>query len=284
MKKNIGIIGTNGFLSKNLISFLDKKKFEIIKIGKTNYDLKCNYFDTNDLIKIFNENKFDTIINCIGYTQIDQLPKNIDLCFTLNTRVVHNITEGIKNCIHKPFLIHFSTDHLYSSKGYSDENDINIKNYYALSKLQSEYIASFTKSMIIRSNFFGKSKHKTKKSLSDWIINSLRKKTKIKVFNDIFFNPINFKTLGKIINLSIQKKHIGIFNVGSSNGMSKANFARIVARTNNLDTKLLIPISSKGFFKTIRPKDMRMNCSKFEKKFKFILPSLSDEIKNFELF
>ena len=45
---------------------------------------------------------------------------------------------------------------------------------------------------------FGKSKHKYKKSLSDWIINSLKNKKKIYVFKDIYFNPISLLTLSKI--------------------------------------------------------------------------------------
>ena len=38
-----------------------------------------------------------------------------------------------------------------------------------------------------------------KKSLTDWIIFSLINNKKINVFNDIFFSPLTFDTLSKII-------------------------------------------------------------------------------------
>ncbi len=280
MKKNIAILGTNGFLNKNIISHIDNKRFKIIKLGKVNYDLKCNYLDIDQIIKALNKYNFDSIINCIGYTNIDNLPKERELCFLLNAKVTQNLVQAISNSKSKPFLIHFSTDHLYSNKGYSKENNISIKNYYALTKLYSEYFASFSKSIVLRSNFFGKSKHKSKKSLSDWIIKSLQNNKKIHVFDDILFNPITFDTLGKIINLIINNKNVGIYNVGSKNGSSKSKFAQNIAKHFNLNEKLLIPVSYKKILKNTRPNDMRMECKKFERKFKTNLPTLQEEIMN----
>tara|TARA_B100001175_G_C19323508_1_gene548938 strand:- start:14 stop:868 length:855 start_codon:yes stop_codon:yes gene_type:complete len=283
MKKKIAILGTNGFLNKNISANIDTKNFEIIKLGKKNYDLKCDYLDINQIIKTLNKYNFDSIINCIGYTNIDNLPKDRELCFLLNAKVTQNLVQGINNSKSKPFLIHFSTDHLYSTKGYSKEDNINIKNYYALTKLYSEYFAGFTKSIVLRSNFFGKSKHELKISLSDWIIKSLKNNKKIYVFNDILFNPITFDTLGKIINIILNNKKIGIFNVGSKNGFSKSQFAKILANHYNLNRKLLIPTSYKKILKNIRPKDMRMDCNKFQKYFKINIPTLEEEIKNNDL-
>ena len=187
--------------------------------------------------------------------------------------------NAISICKNKPYLIHFSTDHLYHKKGYSKENEVILKNYYAYSKLQSEKYAQKVKSSIIRSNFFGNSILSNKKSLSDWIIVNLKKSKKINVFENIFFNPITFETLSKIIELIILKKKKGLYNIGSKNGFSKSKFARLIAKHKQMDLNLITNINSSKIFKTKRPKDMRMNVNKFEKLYNFKMPYLEDEIK-----
>ena len=74
---------------------------------------------------------------------------------------------------------------------------------------------------------------------------------------------------------------MGCFNLGSHNGMSKADFDIAFADTLGLSTKNMkkISISEATFFKACRPKDMRMDISKFERELDIKLPSLTDIIK-----
>jgi len=277
--KKIIILGSSGFLSQNL--FLDlKNKFEITMIGRKSFDIKLNYNNKSELIEILNKKKYDVIINCVGLTDVDKCEKNVNLAYKVNVEFTKNIVEAIKSSKYSVHLIHLSTDHIYSKRGYSNENDLNIRNNYAETKLLGEIYASSTKSTILRTNFFGKSKHKYKKSLSDWIINSLKMKKKIYVFKDIYFNPISLLTLSKIIDIVINKKITGIYNIGCKEGLSKSQFAYKVAKYHNLNHRLLIKENSKKFLKVSRPKDMRMNCQKFKRMFKFNLPDIDDEIMN----
>jgi dTDP-4-dehydrorhamnose reductase len=87
--------------------------------------------------------------------------------------------------------------------------------------------------------------------------------------------------LVEMIELSITKKPIGTFNLGSRFGMSKATFAFKFAQALALDETCLTPMDSveATFLKTTRPKDMRMNSSKFELSMGVVLPSLAHEIE-----
>ena len=73
---------------------------------------------------------------------------------------------------------------------------------------------------------------------------------------------------------------VGIFNIGSNNGMSKADFAFLFANNLNLknDNMKVISISDAKFIKTYRPKDMRLNLEKIETSMLISLPILADEI------
>lgn len=277
MKNKIGILGANGFLAQNLSKRLNKNKYYLI--GKKNSNLYCDYSKIEEIKKVIKKYRFDFIINCVGYTNIDNVEVEKELCFKLNVLTVHNIVQAIKESNHKPFLIHFSTDHLYNKKGNSTEENLQIINYYALSKYYSEFFASQVKSIILRTNFFGHSYHRTKKSFSDWIINQLSNKNIINSFNDIYFNPLSFDTLAYLIELIILKKIPGIFNVGSNKGFSKDQFIKKLCKYKSFNNELINTKNSKNFFRVARPRDMRMNIQKFEKTYKVKLPFLIDEIK-----
>jgi dTDP-4-dehydrorhamnose reductase len=83
-----------------------------------------------------------------------------------------------------------------------------------------------------------------------------------------------------MIELCIEKKPVGIYNLGSSSSMSKAEFAQIFASKCGLSINLLRPVSINNidFLYAFRPRDMRLNCSLFEKKVNIKLTSLIDEI------
>ena len=75
------------------------------------------------------------------------------------------------------------------------------------------------------------------------------------------------------------KKVSGIYNVGSNNGLNKAEFAIMFAKILGLSTKsLLKKYDEINNSKIKRPKNMIMDISKFENRFNIKLPTLDDEI------
>tara|TARA_B110000116_G_C16749739_1_gene542738 strand:- start:25 stop:870 length:846 start_codon:yes stop_codon:yes gene_type:complete len=276
--KIVGIFGSSGFLATNLIHYLgDENKY--LMIGSSNSDIKLNNYDSISMEKIINKFKFDVIINCVGYTKIDIAKENQHECLDSNAYFVNRLVYAIQKSKLKPFLIHISTDHFYNTKGYTKEKNIVFKNFYAHSKYLGELFAKNTKCTILRTNFFGNSLHKKKYSLSDWIIKSLKNNKKIYCFEDIYFNPIHFSTLAKVIKKVIIKQKKGVFNVGSKNGLNKLQFAIKIAKILKLNEKLILKSNSDKFFKVPRPLDMRMKCNVFEKEFKFKMPTLKNEIE-----
>ena len=225
-KNSILILGSSGLLGSQLMSGQYLKNYKIISQSfksKADYNVDLENYD--QVIKMLKLSRPEIIINLVGLTSVDQCEKFPNQAYKKNVKTVENLVGAIKECSLKSFLIHISTDQVYDSKSSCSEKNINLSNYYSFSKYCGELIAAQMNSTIFRTNFFGKSKISTRISLSDWLHNELLKETDINVFDDVWFNPLSINNVCKMIELAVKQKIKGIFNLGSNNGMSKADFA-----------------------------------------------------------
>lgn len=282
MKKKILILGKSGLLGSNLFSGTYLKNYKIYSIGrddvsdyKINFMKECEIFDVLDKIKPY------AIINMVGLTDVDYCEQFPNKAYMVNVKILENLVYAISKLSFKPFLIHISTDQVYDGNGPFLENDVNLSNYYAFSKYCGELIARKTKSIILRTNFFGKSLISKRNSFSDWVYKSLTSENEFVVFEDIKFSPLSMVKICELLPNMIEEKIEGVFNLGSREGMSKADFADYFADKLNLKTSKMKKVkrSEVNFIKTYRPQDMRLNVSKFEKMFNIRLPKLTEEIK-----
>jgi dTDP-4-dehydrorhamnose reductase len=110
---------------------------------------------------------------------------------------------------------------------------------------------------------------------------ALLARTPINVFDDVMFSPLALGTLCDCIERCIVERPLGVFNLGSRDGMSKADFSFAFAEATGLPTTNLLRYHSRTAAKLAahRPTDMRMLCERFEHHMRLTLPSLIDEIK-----
>jgi dTDP-4-dehydrorhamnose reductase len=278
---NILVTGAGGLLGAYLVPLLAQSGHTVVahslqSKGTIHADLTC-MDQTVDLIRKVQP---DVIVNLVAMTNVDTCETNPDLAYRLNMLSVLHLVNSIKMASPGCYLVHFSTDMVYDGNGPHGEDQARILNTYAMTKRASELIADSVDCAVLRSNFFGRSKTSGRQSLTDWIYQSLRSGTSIKVFEDVYFSPLSIPTLCKMIEALIRKRACGLFNLGASDGMSKAEFAFAFADRLGLPVNLLerCQVRSAGIFPTMRPTDMRMNCSRFEAEMQLTLPSLLDEI------
>jgi len=86
--------------------------------------------------------------------------------------------------------------------------------------------------------------------------------------------------LSEVIRSIVDLQPIGVFNVGSRGGMSKAEFDFAFARVLSLPTIGMKEVDSANanFLKARRPKNMLMNLDKLEAILGFKLPTIESEI------
>lgn len=274
--ESILLIGSGGLLGKHLYPILNKK-FIVKKFIRSK---KKNFLDTKFCKIFFGENHFDIIIFLNAKTNIDYCENNKKEALNINFHIVKNVENAARISNVKTFFLFISTDQFYNN--YKKNNEVNntIFNFYAKTKLLTEIYLQNKNSCILRTNFFGKSLDKSRFSLSDFIVNNLKKKKKIFLADDILFSPVSIKYLCKIIYLLSLRKITGKYNLGSKNGFSKYKFGLILAKQLKLNTRYIEKVSSKKLnFKARRPKDMRMKLGLLNKKLKIRSVTLVGEIK-----
>ncbi len=275
------ILGASGFLGLHLSNIL-KKKNTVLRCGRgKSSDIIIKKIDRKKFSQILKRHMPDVIVNLIALTNVDLCEKKKKKAEKINSDIVKIISQSVKrtNLTKKIFLLHVSTDQVYSGEGPHKENSVKPLNTYAKTKLNGEKYIKKVNGCVIRTNFFGKPLDKKKQGISDWVFHSLKKKENIKVFRNVKFSPLSISSLCKYIEIIINKKIPGIYNLGSKKGLSKAEFAINFAKKLNLNTKLLKIIDyKKEQLIAKRPLDMRMNINLFEKKFNIKLKSLNSEI------
>lgn len=278
------VFGASGLLGSSICNFLKSKNVKYVGFGKSKKGFrKIDLLKKNNLIKVLKKINPKTIINCTGLTDVDKCNRYIEKAYIQNSLIVKNIVESLNYIKSKAYLIHISTDQIYNSQKIFKSNletNKNLSNAYSITKyLGEKNIENYKNSIILRTNFFGKSVSKYKKSYSDFIIKSLQKKKKIKLPQNVIFNPLEINFLvSKILKLN-NLKIKGIFNIGSKNSISKYQFGILIAKKFQLETKYIKSFKSRYEIHG-RPLGTFMSIRKISKYFK--LPSIKESINSIE--
>ena len=138
------VTGKNGQLGRSIQKLvntdakIDNNQYsnEFIFVGREELDLSSesgisHYFDNN--------NKFDIIINCAAYTQVDKAEQEVELASQINHLAVKQLASIANKQQAK--LIHISTDYVFdgeSDKPYTETDTPNPINVYGKTKLAGE--------------------------------------------------------------------------------------------------------------------------------------------------
>ena len=263
------LIGSNGLLGSSIKSKLNLKK--VMCVARTDSDYNIDLKNLKKFKKIFDKYEFKNVINCAAITNLSQCEKekkktkkiNLELPILLN-----NLSKKMKFN-----LIHISTDQVYckgKSNKFKETDKISFLNYYSKTKFLAEKILmNNKKSLIIRTNFTGFKKN-LNKTFVGWLLDNIKRKKKISLFNDFYVSTIDVNFCSKVIIKLIKKKAKGIYNIGSRKSISKERFAILFA--NKMGKKLNYNSVSSTKSDIKRPKNITMDTSKIERKLKILMP------------
>lgn len=223
----------------------------------------------------------DVLVNLAGVTDVDRCQTQPHEAYLANVLTVENLARAIAAARLRCHLVQISTDQVYDGAGPHAEGDARLTNVYAFSKYAGELAAVAVPSTILRTNFFGRSESARRQSLTDWLYRSLSNEASIQLFDDVRFSPLSMQTLAEMLERVVRKRPVGLFNLGSHDGMSKTDFALRFAAGVGLQTRTVrrTTTAEVDFLKTYRPKDMRMDSARFEAAMNLQLPTLADELE-----
>jgi len=246
MKRTILITGGSGLLALNWAIL--QREYSDIVLCQHKRDIELNgvksiFVDLGSvdrIVKVISEINPSIIVHAAGLTNVEECERNISLSKQVNILLSKNIAEACLKTGVK--LVHISTDHLFDgSKSFVQEEELfNPVNIYGITKADAENEVSRvnSNSLIIRSNFYGFGSS-YRRSFSDFIIDNIRNKKTINLFDDIFYTPILIKKLVTIVHALIDKNARGVFNVVGNDRVSKYEFANKLANYFQLDVSLI---------------------------------------------
>ena len=244
MLTKICVLGGSGLIGSSILL----EKYSSIEFCCTyqnnkpnnNYpNLKINIpEDFQKLEEFINFQKPNIIINTISNSNPDFCESNQKNTYDVNIEFVKKIFRiSEKNNIK---LIHFSSDYVFDGKKkkYSEMDKPNPINYYGYSKYMSEKIVlQNSHNAVIRTSLvYGKNLNAR---FFNFVIDNLKSKNEIDVYDDIFFSPTLVNDIVKSMFIITKKSLNGIFHISGTNCINKYEFAKKIARIFDLDGTLI---------------------------------------------
>jgi dTDP-4-dehydrorhamnose reductase len=256
------VLGAKGQLGQELIQLLKIKQIEATGTDRNEID----FAKPNEIAEKLTKLNPSHIVNCGAYTQVDKAEEEPELANLINAQAVGVIAKFASE--RKIPFVHISTDYVFdgtSTIAYLEDDKINPQSVYGSSKALGEKEASGNNpdSYILRTAWvygeYGSNFPKV-------IAKKLRNKESLNVVNDQVGAPTWTLDLASAIIEILEKKPIpGIYHVTNSESCSWFEFAQAIAKTLNVDEKLVKPTDSKSFVRpAVRPKYSVLSNSKWE--------------------
>lgn len=284
----IWLIGKDGMLGSDVEKSLKNEELSYCASGR-----EVDITDYRALEKYSSDKKVEWVINCAGYTKVDEAEKEKEEAFKVNR-------DGAKNIAQYCFkigarLIHISTDYVFdgmksNKECYLEEDKTNPVNIYGWSKLAGEQEIQhiFNNYFIIRTSWlYGVNGP----NFVTTMLKIFREKNTIRVVNDQWGTPTYSKDLTQAITEIIKKdsSEYEIFHYSNKGKTSWFNFAGEIYREarelgliNREKEVKIIPVSSKNYpALAIRPRNSILGKGRIKQTFNIEIRPWADALEEF---
>lgn len=222
---------------------------EILRQDNEVHSVDADELDITDfeaVKSLLEKERFNAVINCAAYTNVDGCEKNTDDAFRVNAVGARNLAVACENIGAK--LVHISTDYVFSGNGSSPCTECDIpspKSAYGKTKyLGEQYVREFSsRYFIVRTawlyGYYGKNFVKT-------IMNAARKFGKVTVVDDQRGNPTNAADLAHHIIKLLGTEEYGIYHGTGTGECSWCEFAAEIVKTAGIEAEI-IPCTSEEY-------------------------------------
>jgi dTDP-4-dehydrorhamnose reductase len=260
------ILGGSGLLGSNWVYLASQNHSVATVVGKRSIDLPgVNVYRGLEGIPIAVESERpDIVINTIGFTNVNSCELNPLEALKLNAELPAELAR--LQLLHGFKLVHISTDHIFPAKErlWSEVDQPQPVNVYGRTKYLGEIAARSAEStLIVRTNFFGWG-HRYRQSFSDWILTELRSHREIVGFTNVFYSPVLVDQLVIAVNELLENESQGVYNVSSSNVISKFDFIERVAQRFDMYSDRVVAGTLQDVGRVLRPRHMGLSDKKMK--------------------
>jgi dTDP-4-dehydrorhamnose reductase len=269
------VTGANGLLGPYLVDAFGPR---VITTARRAGDEPCDLADAAAVRALIEKTRPDVVVHAAAMTAIDAAEATPEVADLGNRVTTANLAAALPST---STLVYISTDQVYPNvAGPHREGSEAPVNVYGTTKLAGEHAAAtHSRALILRANLFGPSRTPGRVSLSDFVIDGLRNGKPITLFRDVLFSPLHMTTLAGLIRELADAGLTGVYNIGSREGMSKADFAIAIAEHLGLSlANARIGVSTELTSRALRPLDLRMDVTRLEHALGRAMPTCRAEI------
>ena len=275
--KKILITGAHGQLGSALSSLLQS----------TPYNVVCTDYDSLDITNseavesFIGEGKFDYIVNCAAYTQVDRAEEDADNADLLNHIAVANIANAALNCGGR--VIHISTDYVFDGNHfvpYVESDEPAPRSVYGSTKLAGErdLFDIAPDSIVVRTAWLYSA---TGNNFVKTMLRLGKEKDSIRVVYDQIGSPTYAPDLASAI-LSIIESETwvpGVYHFTNEGVISWYDFTKAIFRISGVHCEVSPILSSEYKTLAVRPHYSVLDKSKIKSVFGVNIPYWEDSLQ-----
>lgn len=275
--KKILITGAHGQLGSALSSLLQS----------TPYNVVCTDYDSLDITNseavesFIGEGKFDYIVNCAAYTQVDRAEEDADNADLLNHIAVANIANAALNCGGR--VIHISTDYVFDGNHfvpYVESDEPAPRSVYGSTKLAGErdLFDIAPDSIVVRTAWLYSA---TGNNFVKTMLRLGKEKDSIRVVYDQIGSPTYAPDLASAILTIIESETWvpGVYHFTNEGVISWYDFTKAIFRISGVHCEVSPILSSEYKALAVRPHYSVLDKSKIKSVFGVNIPYWEDSLQ-----
>lgn len=258
------ITGANGMVAQAAANYCKSIGDEVVALTRQELDIS----DKQTVFETFEREKFDAVLNCAAYTDVDGAEANEEICYKVNAEGVENLALAAKQ-IDSAFVT-ISTDYVFDGAKndfYTQRDTPNpLESIYSKSKLAGEILArnAYARSMIVRSGWIYGAGGTNFLSVMNKL---LAEEKNIKAISDSYGTPTFANDLAKRLRELAELDLPAIYHAtNSGEGTSYKGFAEKICEIKGFDKNLVEGVSSNTLKRPAeRPQSSKLKCLFSEK-------------------
>lgn len=244
---------------------------EFVFAGREELDLS----NKDNISSYFDKNKFDIIVNCAAYTQVDKAEEEQELANQINHLAVRQIAQITKE--QKAKLVHISTDYVFdgaSDQLYTEIDETNPVNVYGTTKLLGEQAIQGlmpTDAIIIRTSWIYS---EYGNNFVDTMLRLSKERDELNVVGDQIGSPTYATDLAKVIIHIVQSVEFNsanhetqTYHYSNKGEISWHEFAKEIFKKAKIECKVNSITTDKYPTSAKRPRDTALDKSKIARMF-----------------
>ena len=220
------------------------------------------------------------VIHCAALTDVDACQSDPGSAFTANAVVSGQVAAAAAAV--DAGIVYISTDAFWDGPGPHRESDVTSPlNFYTVTKLVGEDAvqAANPRSLIVRTNIFGWSPVRRRK-LAEWVLEELEAGRDVPGFVDVHFNPLLANDLADILIEMTDRNITGLYNVASSEIVTKYAFAVTLATEFGYDAaRVKVASIAATTPRALRPRDTSLDVARISRLLGHAMPTVADGVR-----